>query len=74
MRSLWFFVLIWCVCYVDAKAGGATNATARAIKFKMQPDEAMKILNIEKHEFNRALLDEVGPYTTLNSTVDTFFS
>lgn len=45
---------------IDAKAGGATNATARAIKFKMQPDEAMKILSIERHEFSREVLDQVS--------------
>ncbi len=45
---------------IDAKAGGAANATARAIKFKMQPDEALKIMNIEKHELNKVVLEEVS--------------
>jgi hypothetical protein len=45
---------------LDAKAGGAANAAARANKLKMHSDEAMKILNIEKHEFNATLLNEVS--------------
>ena len=32
----------------DAKAGGAAGAASRILKHKMHPDEAMKILNIEK--------------------------
>lgn len=46
--------------FVDAKAGGATNAARAASRLKMNPDEALKILNIEKHEFNRTILNEVN--------------
>mmetsp|Transcript_48937 Transcript_48937/g.96921 ORF Transcript_48937/g.96921 Transcript_48937/m.96921 type:complete len:145 (+) Transcript_48937:27-461(+) len=43
----------------NAKAGGApAAASAVATKFKMRPDEALKIMNIEKGELTKKLLDE----------------
>jgi hypothetical protein len=43
----------------DAKAGGAANAARAINRLKMNPDEAMKILDIEKHALNRQILNEV---------------
>jgi hypothetical protein len=54
------------VSHIDAKSGGAANPAARAIKLKMQPDEAMKILNIEKFELTPAIVEEVIPSITLS--------
>jgi len=45
----------------NAKAGGgaaASGAAARSIKLKMQTDEALKILDIEKVDLNRTILEE----------------
>jgi hypothetical protein len=46
----------------DAKAGGATNAAKAMSRLKMNPNEAMKILDIEKHELSRTLLNEVSSF------------
>lgn len=47
---------------VDAKVGGAPGAatTAAPTKFKIRPDEALKILNIEKDGLTKTVLDEVS--------------
>lgn len=48
--------------FIDAKVGGApiTNAATGAVsKFKMRPDEALRIMNIEKTALTKQLLDEV---------------
>eukprot|EP01032_Pedospumella_encystans_P028939 gene28939-32682_t len=44
----------------NAKAGGAPAAVANAAatKYKMRPDEALKILNIEKEGLTKKILDE----------------
>mmetsp|Transcript_3981 Transcript_3981/g.4065 ORF Transcript_3981/g.4065 Transcript_3981/m.4065 type:complete len:117 (-) Transcript_3981:162-512(-) len=45
----------------NAKRGGADGAgaaTASFIKRKMQPDEAMKILNIEKSSLNKKSIEQ----------------
>jgi len=57
ITTLTFF----CFDYLDAKAGGAPAAVANAAatKYKMRPDEALKILNIEKEGLTKKILDEV---------------
>lgn len=48
------------VLILDAKAGGApAAASAVTSRFKMRPDEALKILNIEKGDLTKQLLDQV---------------
>ena len=68
IRKKCFFFLIntqpthcYCVIYSDAKAGGAPAAVANAAatKYKMRPDEALKILNIERDGLTKKILDEV---------------
>jgi hypothetical protein len=50
----------FCVIFTDAKAGGAPTVTAAmGAKFKMRPDEALRILNIDKEGLTKTLLDEV---------------
>jgi hypothetical protein len=48
----------------DAKAGGAPAAAASTAagvpRFKMRPDEALRILNIEKTDLTKKILDEVN--------------
>ena len=47
---------------IDAKAGGGAAAAANAVKtgkFKMHPNEAMKVLNIEKSSLSKEILEEV---------------
>ena len=47
---------------IDAKAGGVPNAVKDSInkgKFKMHPDEALKIFHMEKGTLNKKVLDEV---------------
>ena len=50
---------IFIVFSSDAKSGGAAQAAAKAKKLKMRPDEALKILNLERHELNKKILTEV---------------
>ena len=67
MRTIFFFAksksFIKChSSFIDAKVGGApiTNAATGAVsKFKMRPDEALRIMNIEKTALTKQLLDEV---------------
>ena len=43
----------------EGRAGGGPTVAATITKFKMQPDEALKILNIEKSNLNRNIVEEV---------------
>lgn len=48
--------------FVDAKAGGVSapnNNIGTIIKHKMSIDEACKILNIEKNNLNKTIINEV---------------
>ncbi len=49
------------MCKLDAKAGGvsAPNNMGTVIKHKMSIDEACKILNIEKNNLNKTIINEV---------------
>mmetsp|Transcript_5963 Transcript_5963/g.6561 ORF Transcript_5963/g.6561 Transcript_5963/m.6561 type:complete len:138 (-) Transcript_5963:352-765(-) len=51
----------------NAKAGGATQAAKTASRLKMRPDEALKILSMEKHELNnKALIEKYTKLFDLN--------
>lgn len=51
----------------NAKAGGATQAAKTASRLKMRPDEALKILSMEKHELNnKALIERYTKLFDLN--------
>lgn len=72
--GLFFFVYIHLLLFnyynSDAKAGGHTVNTiknAKPTKFKMQTDEALKILSIERHELNPTLLEEVNFFLVSHS-------
>ena len=50
------------MCKLDAKAGGVSapnNNMGTVIKHKMSIDEACKILNIEKNNLNKTIINEV---------------
>jgi len=50
------------LCKLDAKAGGVSapnNNMGTVIKHKMSIDEACKILNIEKNNLNKTIINEV---------------
>ena len=58
MQSL---VVFMCSCvFLEGKAGGGPTVATKITKFKMQPDEALKILNIEKSNMNRNVVEEVS--------------
>ena len=40
------------------KAGGGPQTAAKIVKYKLHPDEALKIMNIERAEITKTLLDE----------------
>lgn len=64
-----------CSCLLsDAKAGGAPHVSAAAggakQLCKMRPDEALKILNIDKDILTKKILDEVSPQSLLKSVLN----